>query len=111
MLERGWVRSMTVLTGSKGLLAIKDGPEILVKIIRGGHLDPVTNEAVYTIRELGNSENKPFDLAVNERGEHWEFYIPVEAVPFVPRQGGSKKSRKLKKSKNLKKSKKMRRKA
>jgi hypothetical protein len=101
MLERGWIKSITVLAGRRGLLTIKDGPELLVKIVKGDHLNPVTYQRVYTVKNLADSTVPPFDLAVNDRHEEWEFYIPVDPVPFVPR-GGSKKTRRKKNKKNKK---------
>jgi len=107
MLERGWLRAMNLLEGERGLLTLKDGPEILVKIVKGLHGAPGTNKKIYTVKDLTDSKGEPFDLEASKRHEEWEFYIPVEAVPFVPRQGGSKKIR----NKRIKKSRKMRRKA
>jgi len=94
MLERGWVRPMMVLIGDKGLLTIRDGPEILVKIM-GWRLDPETNRYVYIIKNLADPRAPLFQLRGDERHEEWEFYTPTEAVPFVPR-GGSKKTRRKK---------------
>ncbi len=95
MLERGYIRSLTLIKGQRGLLTIKDGPEMQVEVIKALHWVPESNNNVYTVKDLSSLDI--FDLPLISRHEEWEFYIPTTAVPFVPRgaRGGSKK-RKIK---------------
>jgi hypothetical protein len=93
MLERGWIRSNKLKKGTEGLLTIKDGPELLVKVVEGLHGNLLTGKQVFTVLELGRSSREPFDLPVDNWHEEWDFYISTKKVPFVPKasRGGSKK--------------------
>jgi hypothetical protein len=103
MLERGWMRSLSLLKGQRGLLTIKDGPELEVKVIEGLHYNLLTGKRFFTVIELGSSTREPIDLPLNSWHEEWDFYIPTKATPFVPRgsRGGSIRKRN-KKSKTRK---------
>ena len=111
MLERGWMRSLTLIKGQRGLLTIKDGPEMQVEVMESLHWVPESENNVYTVKDLSSLET--FDLPLINRHEEWEFYIATKPVPFTPRvprsgRGGSKK-RKVKNGKKTRS--KLRRKA
>jgi len=91
MLERGWIRSREIKRGARGLLTIKDGPELEVKVIDGLHYNLLTGKGLFTVIELGSSTREPINLPLNSWHEEWDFYIPTKATPFVPRgsRGGS----------------------
>ena len=84
MLERGWMRSLTLVKGQRGLLTIKDGPEMQIEVIEGEHLVPEFKNGVHTVKEVGSSET--FDLPLISKDEEWEFYIATNPVPFTPRR-------------------------
>jgi hypothetical protein len=58
----------------------------------------------YKMLDTDTGEN--FVLSSKNRYSEWDFYVQTAPVPFVPRHGGSKKTRRSKKM-----SRKMRRKA
>jgi hypothetical protein len=111
MLERGYIRSLTLIRGQRGLLTIKDGPEMQIEVVEGLHWVPESNNNVYTVKDLSSSDI--FDLPLISRHEEWEFYIATKPIRFIPRilrgvRGGSKK-RKIKRGKKTRN--KLRRKA
>ena len=85
MLERGWMRSLSLLKGQRGLLTIKDGPEVEVKVLEGLHYNLLTGKKFFTVIELGSSTREPIDLPVDSWHEEWDFYIPTKPIPFIPR--------------------------
>jgi len=107
MLERGWIQSLTLIKGEKGLLTEKDGLERNVEVIEGHHEIPGIRHGVYTVIEIDKETNKqvgnPIDLPVKTQYEEWDFYIATQPVPFVPvprgARGGSKKRRNKKSKK------------
>jgi hypothetical protein len=101
MLERGYIQSLTLIRGQRGLLTIKDGPEMQIEVVEGLHWVPESNNNVYTVKDLSSSDI--FDLPLISKHEEWEFYIATRPIPFIPRvprgvRGGSTK-RKNKRSK------------
>lgn len=101
MLEKGWIRSIEIRHGMQGLVTVDDGPSINVTV-KSAH--PIGTRVKYVM--IDNDRNEEFVLSTKNRYSEWDFYVRTAPVPFVPRQGGSKKTRRSKK-----RSRRMRRKA
>lgn len=101
MLEKGWIRSIEIRHGMQGLVTVDDGPSINVSVlsVKLSH-----NRIEYKMIDTDTGEQ--FVLTSKNRYSEWDFYVRTAPVPFVPRQGGSKKTRRSKKM-----SRRMRRKA
>ena len=113
--------------GVRGLIALKDGPEMEVEVVEEYHKIPlkdisgniikdksgrIITEYVCTVKEIGKNDSESYDFSLLSFGSEWIFYLPTAPVPFTPgppsgARGGSKK-RTVQKGK---KTRKMRRKA
>ena len=120
MLERGWVKSLSLKKGARGLIALKDGPEMEVEVIEGFHRIPVGEDAsgniitdiACTVKEIGKEDSESYNFSLLYIGREWNFYIRTAPVPFTPRaQGGAGGGSRKRKVKKARKTRKMRRKA
>ena len=120
MLERGWVKSLSLKKGARGLIALKDGPEMEVEVIEGFRGIPVGKDAsgniitdiACTVKEIGKEDSESYNFSLLYIGREWNFYIRTAPVPFTPHaQGGGQrgsKKRKVKKGRKTRKTRKTR---
>jgi len=123
MLERGWVRTPFMKKGDRGLIVLKDGPEMEVEVIEGFRRIPIGKDASgniitvieCTVKEIGKEDGESYNFSFLYIRKEWDFYVRTAPVPFTPRAqggaGGGSKKRKVKNSRKTRKTRKMRRKA